>query len=100
MTHTRPYISLTVNNLNQFLQNPTNVHWNSVKQIIRYLRGTTDKGLHIRHSENLFLHGYSDVDWASSLDDRRSVGRYYVYFGDTLVSWLSMKQSQVARSST
>jgi hypothetical protein len=33
LTHTRPDISFAVNNLSQFLQNPTAAHWNSVKRI-------------------------------------------------------------------
>jgi hypothetical protein len=56
--------------------------------------------LHIRYSERLYLQGYSDADWASSPDDRRSVGGYYVYLGDTLVAWSSKKQGFIARSST
>jgi hypothetical protein len=76
------------------------VHWNSVKRVLRYLRGTTDLGLHIKFSTRLALTGYSDADWASSPDDRKSIGGYCVYFGDTLVSWSSKKQGAVSRSST
>jgi hypothetical protein len=100
LTHKRPDISFAVNNLSQFLQNATTTHWNSVKRILCYLRGTTDLGLHIRYSERLYLQGYSNADWASSPDDRRSVGDYCVYLGDTLIAWSSKKQVQVARSST
>jgi hypothetical protein len=100
LTHTRPDISFAVNYLSQFLQKPTDIHWNSVKRILRYLRGTTNHGLHIRYSERLELHGYSDADWASSPDDRRSIGGYCVYLGDVLVAWSSKKQGAVARSST
>jgi hypothetical protein len=100
LTNTRPDIAFAVNNLSQFLQCPTTTHWNSVKRILRYLKGTLHVGLHIRFSERLSLQGFSDADWASSPDDRRSVGGYCVYLGDTLVAWSSKKQGSVSRSST
>jgi histone deacetylase 1/2 len=54
----------------------------------------------IKFSDRLNITGYSDANWASSPDDRRPVGDYCVYFGDTLVAWSSKKQGSVSRSST
>ena len=55
-------------------------------------------GLNIKHCDNLALYGYVDVDYACTRDDRRSIIGYYVYFGDTLVSWSSQKKHVVSRS--
>ncbi|KAA0060623.1 putative mitochondrial protein [Cucumis melo var. makuwa] len=48
---------------------------------------------------NLSINAYSDADWASYIDDRKSVATYCVFVGNNLVSWSSKKQTIVARSS-
>ena len=42
---TRPDISFDVNLLARYSNAPTRRHWNGVKDIFRYLKGTTDLGL-------------------------------------------------------
>ncbi|KAL5540597.1 hypothetical protein UlMin_043546 [Ulmus minor] len=91
LTHTRPDIAFVVNKLSQFLQEPTDTHWQSLKRVFRYLKGTIYHGLHIQNNEKLTLTGFSDADWASCPDDRRSIVGYCVYIGDTLISWSSKK---------
>ncbi|XP_062093531.1 uncharacterized mitochondrial protein AtMg00810-like [Humulus lupulus] len=100
LSHTRLDISFAVNKLSQFLKQPTDVHWGAAKHILRYLKGTIHHGLHIAPSDRLSLIGFSDADWACCPDDRKSVAGYCVYFGESLISWSSKKQTVVARSST
>jgi len=100
LTFTRPDICFAVNRVCQFMHAPTESHWAAVKRILRYLRGTASHGLHITRSSSFALHGFTDADWAGSIEDRKSTGGYLVFFGQTPISWKSSKQRTVARSST
>jgi hypothetical protein len=81
------------------MQQPTSVHWLSVKRILRYLRGTMHDGLLISSSNQLTIEGFTDADWGAQPDDRRSVSGYLIYLGGNLISWSSTKQKLVSRSS-
>ena len=47
---TRPDISFAVNRVCQFLATPTEVHWSTVKRILRYVKGTVNFGVRIQKS--------------------------------------------------
>ena len=100
LTFTRTDIYFIVNRVSQFIHAPTDSHWATVKRILCCLQGTTSYGLHITHSSSFALHGFTDVDWVGSIDDRKSTGGYLVFFGYTPISWKSSKQCTIARSST
>jgi histone deacetylase 1/2 len=74
-------------------------YWVVIKRILRSLKGTTSFGLHITCSASFSLYGFTDADWASSVDDRKSSGSFLVFFGHTLISWKSRKQHIVTQSS-
>ena len=100
---TRPDLSFVVSKLSQYFNEPTVEHFCTVKHVLRYLRGTSDKKLCYRKSdENLGLQAYSDADWAGDVKDRRSTTGYCVLYslsqGGTLVSWKTKKQPTVALS--
>jgi hypothetical protein len=100
LTLTRPDILFSVNKVCQFLHAPTIVHWATVKRILRYVKHTTKLGLKIGKTTSLMVSGFSDADWARSLDDRRSTGGFAIFLGSNLVSWNARKQATVSRSST
>jgi hypothetical protein len=78
----------------------TETYWAAVKRIMRYLKGTSSFGLHLTRDSSFSLHGFTDADWAGSIDDRKSTSGYIVFLGTTPISWKSGKQCTVARSST
>ena len=100
LTLTRPDISFSVNKVCQFLHSPTTEHWEAVKRISRYIKGTVGLGLKVRKSDSMLVSAFVDADWASCPDDRRSTGGFAVFLGSNLVSWCARKQATVSRSST
>ncbi len=101
MTCTRPDLSWIVSKLSQYLSDPYEQHWSTVKHVMRYLKGTIDHELCYKKSdEKLKLVAYSDADWASDLNDRRSTTGYCFSLTQDgpLISWKSKKQSTVALS--
>ncbi|KAK6160582.1 hypothetical protein DH2020_003963 [Rehmannia glutinosa] len=98
LTMTRPNISYAVNKLSQFLHSPTINHWKACKRVLRFLHGTCHIGLLFKPISRMMLEGFADVDWASSIDDRRSTSGYYVYLGGNFIIWSSKKQHVVART--
>ena len=93
LTLTRPDIQFAVNKACQFMHSPTLLHWQAVKRILRYLRGTIHDGLTIHGSSNCGLIAYSDADWASNPDDRKSTSGYCIFMGPNLILWCAQKQS-------
>ena len=69
---TRPDISFAVNKLAQFMHRPSTNHWNAVKRVLRYLKGTSHYGLFLSARPSPSLPTFSDVDWAGDADTRHS----------------------------
>ena len=74
-------------------------HFQAVKRILRYVKGTLSYGLSFSHAASPSLVGYSDADWARCIETRRSTYGYSIFLGGNLVSWSAKKQPTVSRSS-
>ena len=70
-------------------------HFIAVKKIIKYVSGTCDFVLFYSKESNVSLVGYSDADWASNADDRKSTTGGCYYVGTNLVAWMSKKKKQI-----
>ncbi|KAI4357436.1 hypothetical protein L6164_001384 [Bauhinia variegata] len=99
MVCTRPDIAHAVGVVSRFLSNPGREHWNAVKWIMRYLRGSSSLKLCFGIGE-LVLHGYTDSDLAGDVDTRKSTSGYLVTFAGGAVAWQSKLQKCVALSTT
>ena len=71
--------------------------------MLRYLKGTSGKGILFKHNNSLALEVYTDVDYvdvdyAGSIVDSRFIMRYCTILGGNLVTWRSKKKNLVAKS--
>uniref|UniRef100_A0A2N9GHA6 Reverse transcriptase Ty1/copia-type domain-containing protein n=1 Tax=Fagus sylvatica TaxID=28930 RepID=A0A2N9GHA6_FAGSY len=98
-TFTRPDIAFAVNRVCQFMHQPSTLHFAAAKRILRYLKGTLDKGV-LFQAGPLALTAFTDADWAGDASDRRSTSGIVVFLGNNPITWLSKKQHTVSRSST
>ncbi|GKV49950.1 hypothetical protein SLEP1_g56671 [Rubroshorea leprosula] len=99
LTLTRPDISFAVSRLSQFMHKPTDVHWQALKRVLRYLRGIASHGILLRPQQSLSIHAFSDANWAGDRDTCLSTTGYIVFLGGNPISWRAAKQHAVARSS-
>jgi hypothetical protein len=99
LTFTRPDISYAVQQICLFMHNPMEVHMQALRRILRYIKGTSQCGLHLYSSPTTSLISYTDADWGGCPDTRRSTSGYCVFLGDNLLSWSSKRQPTLSRSS-
>ena len=98
---TRPDISYTVSQLARFSSNPGPQHWQAVKRLLRYIKGTVDFKLTYGPSPHpTKFQTFSDADYAGDIDSAKSTGGYVVMMGGAAVAWSSKLQTRVARSTT
>ncbi len=102
MVCTRPDLSHAVSVVSRYMQNPGKEHWEGVKWILRYVKGTLEKGiLYDRGSAATSdVAGYVDADYGGDLDRRRSISGYVFVMCGGAISWKASLQSIAALSTT
>lgn len=98
LTATRPDIMHAVSLISRFMERPKETHWQAAKRILRYVNGTKGFNILYSSSESFMLIGYTDNDWAGSVDDRKNTSGYVFHVGSGAISWASKKQPVVALS--
>jgi hypothetical protein len=91
LAHTRPDLAYSLSVVSQFMHSPSEEHMNAVTRILRYLKSSPGKGILFTKRHNLDVNGYTDADWAGSIQDRRSTSGYFTFVGGNLVTWRSKK---------
>lgn len=70
--------------------NPLDSDLRVVKWILRYVFDTLDHDIHLVRTGQSHIIGFSESNWASNIDDRRSTSGICIYFGGNLISWASI----------
>jgi hypothetical protein len=91
MVCTRPDSAHVVGVVSRYIKNLGEVHWDEVKWILKYLRGTTTRVLYFGGSDNV-LQGYVVSNMEGDKDSKKSTTRYVFNVGGTTVSWISKLQ--------
>ncbi|XP_075095409.1 secreted RxLR effector protein 161-like [Nicotiana tabacum] len=94
---TRHDICFAVGVVSKFQSNPGRKHWTAVKHIIKYLKRTRDFML-VYHSDDLVPIGYTNSDFQSDRDSRKSTSGNVFTLGGGAISWRSIKQTCIADS--
>ena len=104
MHGSRPDLCYPVIKLSQYSSRPRKVHWDGIKRIFRYLRGTLDRAIHLGqvnatdvNGNNLI--GYFDSAHADTLSKRSTCGYLFTLYGG-IISWSTKVQRTIALSST
>nr|GEU47299.1 retrotransposon protein, putative, Ty1-copia subclass [Tanacetum cinerariifolium] len=81
--------------------NPCDLHWTTVKNILKYLRNTKDMFLVYGGDikRELKVSCYTDAGYLMDVDDLKSQTRYVFVLNGGVVDWKSAKQSIFATSS-
>ncbi len=99
----RPDISNAVRELGQQMHDPTMRHWKSLIHLLRYLSVFCEYGVPFKRQgqdQNIHLKGYSDADFASDTETRRSCAGYLIMFGSTVISWSSKTERNIVLNTT
>ena len=100
LTATRLDVMFVVSLINKFMYYLTELHLQSIKRILRYLKGTIDFGVFYKKEGNGELITYTNSDYAWDLDDKKNISSYVFMLSSEAVSWSSKKQPVVSLSTT
>ena len=99
MVETRPDIAFAISVTSRYAKNPSHLHIEAVKMILKYLKGSKDRGI-VYGGGTLDIEGYSDSDWAGDKESRKSTSGYIFMLNGGPVNWCLRRQATVALSST
>ncbi|KAA0054281.1 gag/pol protein [Cucumis melo var. makuwa] len=97
MLCTRPDACYSVGMVSRYQSNPGRDHWTAVKNILKYLRRIKDYML-VYGSKDLILTGYTDSDFQTDKDARKSTSGSVFTLNEGAVVWRSIKQSYIVDS--
>jgi hypothetical protein len=100
LTIIRIDLAYIVSKVSSFMAKPQQAHLDAGLYILRYIKGTLDHGILYKVGAPVKVSRFTDTDWRSCPDTRRSMGAYVFTLAGGPISWQSKKQLTISRSST
>lgn len=95
----QPDLSFSVSMLASYNANPSKVHVGLARQLLRYVRKTSDYGIEITNATDVIqVTMYADASFNTNPDNAKSFLGYIIKVNKLTISWSSKRQSCVARS--
>ena len=95
LTNTRSNLCFVVKTLSQYMVEHKQVHMIAAKHVMRYLKSTIEYSNKYDADCEFKLQGYSDSDWVGNVTDRKRTSGCCFSLGSNMISWFSMKQTNV-----
>ena len=86
MVCSRPDIPHAMGVVIKYMKNPGKEHWNALKWVLWYLRGTSDYSITFNNNNDSIC-GFVDSYFAGDLDKRRSTSGYVFTLAGGAISW-------------
>ena len=86
--------------VNRYMSNSGQKHWEFVKHILKYLKGTNDAQLTFGLANATVVEGYTNSDYARNKDTHKSTSGYVFTYGGCAISWRSKLQKCTTLSTT
>jgi Reverse transcriptase (RNA-dependent DNA polymerase) len=97
MIGSRPDLAFAITNVSTYMSNYDREHWEAVKRVLRYVKGTKSHRLEYG-GDSVKLSAYTDSDYAGDVAERKSTSGYVTFVGNCAVTWSSRKQRIIATS--
>lgn len=95
---TRPDISFSSGYLSRYLDYCDDQHLQTAKRVLSYPAHIRSMGVVYLKNEEASLHAYTDSDFGTNKNDRKSVSGFVFWFSGSAVRWCSKKQPVTAQS--
>jgi hypothetical protein len=90
MLKTRFDITYFISIISRYVFNLTQIHWQTIKRIFRYLRETYQMKLMFRETLK-FLKDYTNSNWTKNQNIKRSISKYAFNVNNEIINWFSKR---------
>lgn len=70
------------------MSDPPEIHLKATKIIPRYVKGTTNFGIHYFKNDDVKLVDFGDLNWVINLDDKKYTSSNFFNLGSRMIIWI------------